>query len=195
MEKRHTRIMTIIQEKKGGPYTKDEKHKRLDEVHRLHFDYGFSARRIANVMKINRNTINQDVNEMYGRAYDHASSISPEYDVILNLQRLEIQRNRLRERLDKTENFQQQCVIEKMIFESDSKIINIQLKMASSIYHIHKKSHEITNKWMEDHGKNTRYMLFFDTVSVTKDTKKKIEEMIREERKKPRSPLQYAKES
>jgi hypothetical protein len=45
------------QKKRGGPYSKDEKVKRLDEVYRLHFEYGYSARKISELMKINRNTI------------------------------------------------------------------------------------------------------------------------------------------
>jgi len=38
--------------KRGGRYTKDEKLKRLDEVYRLHFEYGYSARKISELMKI-----------------------------------------------------------------------------------------------------------------------------------------------
>ena len=49
------------QKKKGGPYSKDEKTKRLDEVYRLHFEYGYSARKISELMRVNRNTINGDI--------------------------------------------------------------------------------------------------------------------------------------
>ncbi len=46
---------------KPGPYTKFEKETRRDEVYRLHFDYGYSARKIADLMKINQKTINADI--------------------------------------------------------------------------------------------------------------------------------------
>ena len=38
--------------KKGGRYSKEQKDKRLQEVYRLYFDYGYSARKIAELMKI-----------------------------------------------------------------------------------------------------------------------------------------------
>jgi len=53
--------------KKGGPYSKEQKEKRRNEVYRLHFDYGYSARKIAELMKINRNTINGDIDHWYSR--------------------------------------------------------------------------------------------------------------------------------
>ena len=48
-------------EKNGGPYPIQAKKTRRDEVFRLHFDYGYSARKIADMLKINRNTINSDI--------------------------------------------------------------------------------------------------------------------------------------
>ena len=51
--------------KRGGPYSKDEKRKRREEVYRLHFEYGYSARKIAELMKINRGTINRDIMFLY----------------------------------------------------------------------------------------------------------------------------------
>jgi len=46
--------------KKGGPHTKQEIIDRKNEVYRLHFEYGYSARKIADLMKVNRNTVNGD---------------------------------------------------------------------------------------------------------------------------------------
>ena len=51
----------VQNEKDGGPYTKDERTKRQNEVARLHFEYGYSAVKIAEMMKVNRNTINSDI--------------------------------------------------------------------------------------------------------------------------------------
>ena len=87
---------------KRGPYSKQELENRRNEVYRLHFEYGYSARKIAGFMKINRNTVNGDINYWYSRIAKNNSIFEPEYAVIFNLQRLEIQRSRLRERLDKS---------------------------------------------------------------------------------------------
>jgi len=48
--------------KKGGPYSKQDRDSRIDEVCRLHFEYGYSAKKISELMKVNRNTINNDLN-------------------------------------------------------------------------------------------------------------------------------------
>ena len=58
--------MALSQEKKGGPYPKSEQRKRREEVFRLHFEYDYSARKIAEFLKINRGTINRDI--MYWHA-------------------------------------------------------------------------------------------------------------------------------
>lgn len=52
-------------EKKGGPYTKQEKEDRQNEVYRLHFEYGSSAVKIAEMLNVNRNTINEDIKYLY----------------------------------------------------------------------------------------------------------------------------------
>jgi len=48
--------MVALEQKSGGPYSKDEREKRQNEVFRLHFEFGYSAVKIADLMKINRNT-------------------------------------------------------------------------------------------------------------------------------------------
>ena len=55
----------VENEKEGGPYTKDERTKRQNEVARLHFEYGYSAVKIAGMMRVNRNTINSDIKYLY----------------------------------------------------------------------------------------------------------------------------------
>lgn len=54
-------------EKKWRPYPVQAKKTRRDEVFRLHFDYGYYARKIADMLKINRNTINSDIIYWYSQ--------------------------------------------------------------------------------------------------------------------------------
>jgi hypothetical protein len=56
-----------LKNKKGGPYNKADRHARRAEVYRLHFEFGYSAIRIADMMKINRNTINGDVSYWFDK--------------------------------------------------------------------------------------------------------------------------------
>ena len=109
--------------KKGGPYSKSETIKRQNEVYCLHFEYGYSARKISELMNINRNTINGDIENWFSKTAN-VSLIDPELSVLSGLYRFDIQRSRLRESLDKAESFQQRHAIEKMIFDIDSKIIS-----------------------------------------------------------------------
>jgi hypothetical protein len=172
--------------KKGGPYSKDEKIKRLDEVHRLHFEYGYSARKISELMNINRNTINADIDYWYGKILNSSNMIDPEFIITVNIQRFNIQRSRLRESLDKAKNFQQRHVIEKMIFDIDAKIINTHMNLANSMKHIHKLGTTYLNDWLKDNGRDDRYLTLFDTVSVSEKAKEKISKIIKEDRKKTR---------
>jgi len=172
--------------KRGGRYTKDEKIKRQNEVYRLHFEYGYSARKISELMKINRNTINGDIDYWYVKIYVNSNVVDPEVSVVINIQRFNIQRLRLRENLDKAENFQQRHAIEKMIFDIDCKIINTQIKLADSTKRIQKLGIDHLNKWLKDNKKDNRYMTYFDTISVSEKAKQRISKIIKEDRKKIR---------
>jgi len=121
------------QKKRSGPYSKDEKIERQDEVYRLHFEYRYSARKISKLMRVNRNTINGDIVYWYDKIVTSSNIVDPEKSVIISIQRFDIQQSRLRETLNKAENVQQRCVIEKMIFDIDCKIINIKIKLTDSM--------------------------------------------------------------
>ena len=54
-----------LEEKMGGPYTKQEQQIRRDKVFELHFEQGHSALKIAKILDVNRNTINKDIESWY----------------------------------------------------------------------------------------------------------------------------------
>jgi len=170
--------------RKGGPYSKNEKSKRQDEVYRLHFEYGYSARKISELMRINRNTINGDINFWYEKIYENSTDIDPEESIIINTQRLNVQRTRLRERLDKVEGFQQIHAIEKMIFEMDCKIINTQMKLADSMKRDHKLGIYFLNEWLKRNEINERFVTYSDTIAVSEKAKEKISKIIKEDNTK-----------
>jgi len=172
------------QKKRGGPYSKDEKIKRQNEVYRLHFDYGYSARKISELMKINRNTINGDIDYWYGKMYVYSNVFDPETYVVIHIQRFDVQRSRLRENLDKAENFQQRHAIEKMIFDIDCKIINTQIRLADSSKRTIKRATDYANRWLKNHGRDQRYMSFYDTISVSDKAHQRISKIIEEDKKK-----------
>ncbi|MCE2506240.1 MAG: hypothetical protein J4F36_07200 [Nitrosopumilaceae archaeon] len=176
--------MNSTTKKKGGPYSKDEKIKRQNEVYRLHFEYGYSARKVAELMKINRNTINEDIFFWYDKIAASSEILNPENSILVSIQRFNVQRSRLRENLDKVENFQQKHAIERMIFDIDSKILNTQLKLESSVMRIHKLGIEHLNNWLKKNKKDERYITYFDIMSVSEKAKQRISKIIKEDRKK-----------
>ena len=144
---------TVPNSKKGGPYSKKERDSRRKEVYRLHFEYGYSARKIADLMKVNRNTVNGDIDYWYSKIVQNINTFDPSYAIMVNLQRLDIQRSRLREQLDKTETFQEKLALERLILEIDSKILNTHYKLTNSTRYLFDHSTEIMNDWMKKNKK------------------------------------------
>ncbi|MCH7648372.1 MAG: hypothetical protein IIA83_07185 [Thaumarchaeota archaeon] len=173
--------------KKGGPYTKQEIIDRKNEVHRLHFEYGYSARKIADLMKVNRNTVNGDIDYWYSKIVDNTNEVDPSCAIMVNIQRLDIQRSRLREQLDKTETFQEKLALERLILEIDSRILNTHYKLANSTRNLIDYSTEIVNNWMKEKKMDKRFLTMFDMISVSEKAFEKIEKIITQDRLGSRS--------
>jgi len=124
--------MALVQEKKGGPYTKNEKIKRQNEVFRLHFELGYSAVKISEMMKVNRNTVNNDINYWYSVLSKEWKSYDVESWCMKQVHRLESQRSRLFRELDKVHETPMKLSIEKMILDIDTRIMNFISKFISS---------------------------------------------------------------
>lgn len=115
--------------KKGGPYTKKEQEVRRNEVFRLHFELGHSAVKIADLIKVNRNTINTDINFWYSQFTKSWQENDVNCWIMKQLQRLESQKSRLHEELDKQETLTDKLLIEKLLFDIDNKIAQIITKL------------------------------------------------------------------
>ena len=98
---------SLLEKKKGGPYTKKEQETRRDKVYRLHFENGYSAVKITKKISVSRNTINEDIKYLY-------TQISNEFKnnnllgfwALRQYDRLENQRGRLLADLEKTRQTQ-----------------------------------------------------------------------------------------
>jgi len=168
--------------KNGGPYSKGDKNKRQDEVYRLHFEYGYSARKIAEVMNINRNTINRDVDYLYYKACKNFNYKVPENRIVMTLQRMESQMSRLREQLDKTETNSDRMAIERLIFDINSKILHAHQKMGESFIRISKIGSEFINDFLKKENRDQRVLSSFDLTSVSEKAQEKIQKIINEDK-------------
>ena len=175
---------TMPQPKRGGPYTKDSKQKRREEVYRLHFDYGYSARKISDIMKINRNTINSDITQVYCNLETNSRYFDNETLIHGMLHRLELQRIRIREKIDKIDDPKEYIILEKLLLDIDYKIISINQKMAESTRRIWDLTTNAINSFFKEEKRDTRYLTLFDKIAVSEKAQKKIQEIIMQDKKK-----------
>ena len=138
--------MALAQEKKGGPYTKDEKTKRQNEVFRLHIELGYSAVKISEMMKVNRNTINDDIKFLYSNLKEELKE-SNEDLIARQIGRLEAQRTRNIENI--IENKIDDIKHEKLLLDID-KEINKMLVQINSGKQVESKSFEIQEEVIKD---------------------------------------------
>ena len=92
-------------EKKGGPYTKQEQEKRRKKVYELYFEKGNSAVKIAQMLDVNRHTINSDINSWYTQMAAQIGGGNVGSILLKQIEKLEIQRKRLLDMLDKQTDF------------------------------------------------------------------------------------------
>ena len=157
--------MELSQVKKGGPYPKGEKRKRLEEVHRLHFDYGYSARKIAEFLKVNRGTINRDIMSLYADVSKRWRHYSLELLVMRQIDKFEIQLTRLRKQLDTAETVKEQISIEKFIFDINVKIANFKMRLAEANNNVIFLATDVINDKLNNQKKNNRVVpksIFYD---------------------------------
>jgi len=171
--------------KKGGPYTISERDKRRNEVFRLHFEYGYSARKIADMMKISRSTINADISFWFEKTVTNWQYADPRRFVIKTITRLDVQRTRLRESLDKISKPQEKNQIEKLIFEIDSKILQVQMKIVDSSLNINERVTKGLNYWMKEFRSNKRFLSYLDVYAVSQPNMEKIKKIRKDEEKRP----------
>lgn len=169
------------EKKKGGPYSKTDRQARRTEVYRLHFEYGYSALKISELMKINRNTINGDIQYWYQKTAKNWKDTRPEFFVIRNIERLELQRTRLVEQLEKTKTFQEKLATERMILDVESRILQTQLKLSESMEKVHKLSTKWLNEWMKKNNRKDQYISYGDMMRVPSKSHEKICKLLKED--------------
>ena len=120
-----------LKEKNGGPYTKQEQESRRKQVYELHFEKGFSAIKIAEMLNVNRNTINADIQDWYSKVSEEI----PQHNASLLLKqihRLEMQQARLLEELESSKEIKEKFSIEKLLYAINAKMTSETSKLVFS---------------------------------------------------------------
>ena len=173
--------MALAQTKKGGPYPKSEQRKRREEVYKLHFDYGYSARKIAEFLNINRGTINRDINNCFADVFQKWDREDPRLFVMNEIERLEIQRTRQRKYLDKVESDKERDKIEKFIFMITIQIVNIQIKLIEAKRNSHNFAINTINEWYEKKKSKNRVISSDTILEVSHKAHDKIYRIYKED--------------
>lgn len=169
--------------KRGGPYTKDEKVKRQNEVHRLRFGFGYSARKISELMKIPRNTINRDINYLLSQARSNVKNVHPEFLIAESVEKLDVQKTRLCEMMYNSSINSEKISIEKMIFQIESKIIQIKLKLPESKGYIIDVIMDTANKILKKNFIDGQLVSTKDFEVCSEKAKDKIYKILKEDKR------------
>jgi len=171
-----------ISKKNGGRYSTQDTQARRNEVYRYHFEYGYSARKIAELMNINRNTINGDIKHWYSKVAN-SNDIQPESAIFSILERLDIQRTRIREYLDNTSNISEKITIEKMILDLDCKIAHTYQRMSESHTTMMSFAIDFLNSHLKAQNQTQRYYTFGQKMAVSDSAIKRIDKIISEDKR------------
>ncbi len=115
--------------KKGGPHTKQEKENRQNEVYRLHFEYGYSAVKIAEMVNAHRNTVNEDIKFHYSNFLEDSEGFDTESLILKQTHRLDSQRSLMREELDNVGESKDKINLGIKLSELDLKILQQYMKI------------------------------------------------------------------
>jgi len=118
-------MSTIQISKKGGPYNKQQKEKRRIQVYKLYFEESKPVVKIAEELKVNRNTVNEDLRFWYSQLACEISNENVVSSALKQIHNMELQKTRLREQLENTSEFSQKITIEKLLFEIESRLAQL----------------------------------------------------------------------
>jgi DNA-binding CsgD family transcriptional regulator len=163
---------------KLAPYTKIQRKKRRHEVYKLHFEDGMPATRIATLMKVDRNTINNDLKILYKKAMrDHSSDMT--YDDVIEKQllRLETQRDRLCLYLCDVKDINTKLTIERQIADIDFKVIGLMERMNQNIIQHSNAVIQHVNKIAKNENLKTRYTSLFELYRISMDSRQDLDKL------------------
>lgn len=141
----------IQSEKKGGRYTKKEQEERKLQVYHLHFEENKSAVEIAEILGVNRNTINDDIKFCFGQ-YENQSEIDIRGKMTKQIHRMEIQRERYFDYLDEAKDLKEKIQLEKLITDLDNKLT----QFFSRMFYSNKTIRPSSSNLEFDHDKEVR---------------------------------------
>jgi len=131
-------------EKKGGPYTKHQKEERRKKVNELYFEKHLSALKIADILGVNRNTVNKDIK----LAYLQISESFPDNSLLVflhSIKKIESQRINIEKDLENEKDLSKKIILEKFLFQINNSITKFYQKMTFHEYDVIHRFRKPTN--------------------------------------------------
>ena len=119
----------ILNGKKGGPYTKKEREERRLHVFQLHFEEKIPATKIAEMLDVHRNTIDDDIS-FWSQQISH--QFKPQdltRKIIKQIHRMELQRDRLYEYFEEAQVVAEELALERFISDIDIRLERLYSNM------------------------------------------------------------------
>jgi len=164
---------------KFAPFSKSQRRKRRMEVYRLHFEKGIPAIRIAVMMNVDRNTINNDLKILYQKALNDYSPDNMNLEDILQKQllRLETQRDRLGLYLSDAKDINSKIAIERLIADIDFKLIGVIERLGQNVVRYWDEIIKQINKIAEHENLKTRYTSLFELRNISIDSRESLNKL------------------
>lgn len=171
----NSRANLVKPRKKFAPYTKTERLKRRKEVYRLHFDLGVPAIRIADMMNVDKNTINNDIQLLYRELRKSQESIHFEDFYAQQMARIGSQRSRLMSYLEKTDTVEKKLAIERSIADIDFRAMAASFKISTGTLQFQDALIREVNEILEDKKLNYRFSSIYEFLKVSTKGRKIID--------------------
>lgn len=168
---------------KFAPYTKAERQKRRMEVYRLHFEHGVPATRIAELMKVDRNTVNNDIRLLYGELGQEWGRIEFEDFHARQVARLESQRARLLTYLDKTDDVEKRLALERLVTDIDMKLLASSTKIYYSTVSFNDQLRKRMNETAKKEKREWGYTTLFELIKISQQTRRNIDGIVSQVKK------------
>lgn len=164
---------------KFAPFTRSQRRKRRTEVYKLHFEHGIPATRIAEMINVDRNTINNDLKILYQKALRDYDPDDMNFSDILqkHLFRLETQRDRLGSYLTDTKEINDKIAIERLVADIDFRLIAVIERMNYNEVRIWQAVVKQMNRVAEDKKLDIRYTSLFELYEISVNSRKNLNKL------------------
>ena len=157
----------LVKPSKFSPYTRSERERRRNEVARLHFEKGLPGLKIAEMMKVDKNTVYADLKAVYRELARPETSTNDAYARFYV--RLEMQRGRLEEYLSKEGDVQVRLTIERQLTDIESRLLQAEQRIHDSHVTLLTKTAASINDYCEEQSLDFRVLNLLELVRVSPD--------------------------